>query len=141
MKLMNQDDNKRTVFLLHYHPLVREGLLRLIDLQPDLSVCGEAKDSAEAVTEVAGLHPDITIIDSLLLNESEFDLISNLQRVAPATKVVVLSAWENEQDAKLAMLGGARGYTSRTTQILAAIRRVLEGKLFPSEELCEALVA
>ena len=138
---MNLSHNKRTVFLLHYHPLVREELLRLIDLQPDLSVCGEAKDSIGAVSEIAGLHPDITIIDSLLLSESEIDLINKLKHVAPATKVVVLSAWEDEQDAKQAILGGARGYTSRSTQILAAIRRVLEGKLFPCDELCEALVA
>jgi len=138
---MNLNENKRTVFLLHYHPLVREGLVQLIDLQPDLSVCGEAIDSTAAVTEMAGLHPDITIIDSLFLSESPMDLISNLTRVAPSTKVVVLSAWENEEDAKQALLDGARGYTSRSTQILSAIRRVLEGKLFPGDELCDALVA
>jgi len=141
MKPMNPDANKRTVFLLHYHPLVREWLVRLIDLQPDLAVCGEAKNSTEAVNEVAGLHPDITIIDSILLGESAVGLIGDLTRVAPTTKVVVLSAWEDEDDARQALLDGARGYTSRATQILAAIRRVLEGKLFPSDEFCDALVA
>jgi len=141
MKPMNSEGTKRTVYLLHYHPLVREWLIRLIDLQPDLAVCGEAKDSTAAVTEVAGLHPDITIIDSILLGKSAVSLIGDLTRVAPSTKVVVLSAWEDEHDAEQALLGGARGYTSHSTQILAAIRRVLEGKLFPSEEECPALVA
>ena len=138
--IMNPCGNKRTVFLLHYHPLVREWLARLIDLQADLSVCGEAADSTEAVAEVAGLRPDITIIDSILLNESAISLISDLTRVAPSMKIVVFSVYEDEQDAKQAMLAGARGYVTSSTQIIAAIRRVLEGKLFLSDRFDDALV-
>jgi len=139
--MTNPTGNKRTVFLLHDHPLVREGLARLIELQPDLSVCGEEEDSTEALAEVAGLRPDITIIDSILLNESALSLISDLIRVAPSMKVVVLSVYDDEQDEKQAMRAGARGYVNRATQIIAAIRRVLEGKLFPGDELADALLA
>ena len=133
--------NKRTVFLLHDHPLVREGLTRLIELQPDLSICGEEEDSTEALAEVAGLRPDITIIDSILLNDSSVSLISDLTRVAPSTKVVVLSVYDDEQEAKQAMRAGARGYVNKATQIIAAIRRVLGGGLFPGDEFADALMA
>ena len=139
--MINPGGNKRTVFLLHDHPIVREGLTRLIELQPDLSVCGEEEDSTEALAEVAGLRPDITIIDSILLNESAMSLISDLTRLAPSMRVVVLSVYDDEQDAKQAMRAGARGYVNRATQIIAAIRRVLEGELFPSEELEDAQLA
>jgi two-component system response regulator DevR len=139
--MINPTGNKRTVFLLHDHALVREWLTRLIELQPDLSVCGEEEDSTEAVAEVAGLRPDITIIDSILLSESAISLISDLTRVAPSMKVVVLSVIDDEKDAKQAMRAGARGYVNRATQIVAAIRRVLEGKLFPDDEFDDALLA
>jgi DNA-binding NarL/FixJ family response regulator len=139
--MTNPGRTKRTVFLLHDHAVVREGLTRLIELQPDLSVCGEEEDSTEAVAEVAGLRPDITIIDSILLSESAISLISDLTRVAPSMKVVVLSVYDDEQDAKQAMRAGARGYVNRATQIVSAIRRVLAGELFPGEAFADALVA
>ena len=139
--MMNPGRKKRTVFLLHDHPVVREGLTRLIELQPDLSVCGEEGDSTEAVAEVAGLRPDITIIDSILLDESAISLISDLTRVAPSMKVVVLSVYDDEEDARQAMRAGAHGYVNRAIQIIAAIRQVLEGGLFPSEGFAQALLA
>ena len=139
--MTNPGGNKRTVFLLHDHPLVREGLAQLIGLQPDLSVCGEEEDSTEALAEVAGLRPDITIIDSILLNESARSLISDLMRVAPSMKVVVLSVYDDKQEAKQAMRAGARGYVNRATQIISALRRVLEGKLFTGDEFTDTLLA
>jgi DNA-binding NarL/FixJ family response regulator len=129
-RMTNPGGNKRTVFLLHYHPLVREWLGRLIDLQADLAVCGEAENAWEAVGEVAGLRPDIAVIDSTLLNESAISLISDLSVAAPKMQVVVFSVYDDKEDAKQAMLAGARGYVNRSTKVIAAIRRVLEGKLF-----------
>jgi DNA-binding NarL/FixJ family response regulator len=139
--MLNPGGNKRTIFLLHDHAVVREGLTRLIELQPDLSVCGEEEDSTEALAEVAGLRPDITIIDSILLNESAVSLISDLTRLAPSMKVVVLSVYDDKQDARHAMRAGARGYVNRASEIISAIRRVLEGELFPGDEFAEALLA
>ena len=133
--------NKRTVFLLHDHPVVREGLARLIELQPDLSICGEEEDSTEALAEVAGLRPDVTIIDSILLNESATSLISDLTRVAPSMKVVVLSVYDDEEEAAQAIRAGARAYVNKVSQIIGAIRRVLEGERFPEEEIGGALLA
>jgi DNA-binding NarL/FixJ family response regulator len=133
--------NKRTVFLLHDHPVVREGLARLIELQPDLSICGEEEDSTEALAEVAGLRPDITIIDSILLSEAATSLISDLTRVAPSMKVVVLSVFDDEEEAEQAMRAGARGYVNKVTQIIAAIRGVLDGERFPAGEFADALMA
>jgi len=138
---IDPDGNKRTVFLLHDHPVVREGLARLIELQPDLSICGEEEDSADALAEVAGLRPDVTIIDSILLNESSSSLISDLTRVAPSMKVVVLSVYDDEEEAEQAMRAGARGYVNKATQVIAAIRRVLGGERFPGGEFADALMA
>jgi DNA-binding NarL/FixJ family response regulator len=128
--MLNLSGKKRTVFLLHDHPVVREWLARLIDLQVDLSVCGDAEEADEAIAEIAGLRPDITVIDATLLNESAMSLIRDLSVAAPSMQVVVFSVYQDPQDAKQAMFAGARGYVNSATQILSAIRRVLEGELY-----------
>jgi len=139
--MIDPGGTKRTVFLLLDDPLVRDGLTRLIEMQPDLSVCGEREDSAEALPEIASLRPDMVIIDSMFLQESAVNLVSDLTRVAPAMKVVVLSVYDDEEDARQAMRAGAHGYVNRAIQIIAAIRQVLEGGLFPSEGFAQALLA
>ena len=65
---------KRCVFIVDDHPLVREGLTNLINRQSDLIVCGEAKDSAEAIDGIAKERPNVAIIDISLTNESGLEL-------------------------------------------------------------------
>ena len=67
-------ERKHCVFIVDDHPLVREGLTNLINRQSDLIVCGEAKDSAEAIGGIAKERPDVAIIDISLTNESGLEL-------------------------------------------------------------------
>jgi DNA-binding NarL/FixJ family response regulator len=124
--------HKRSVFLLYCHPLVREWLARLINLQSDLSVCGEAEEADEALAGIIRQLPDVVVIDSMLLETSATKLISELSRVGSPMKVVVFSVYEDDQDARRAMLAGAGGYVNCSARIVPAIRRVLEGKPFLS---------
>ena len=82
---------KHGVFIVDDHPLVREGLTNLINRQGDLVVCGEAKDSSEAIAGIAKEHPDVAIIDISLANESGLELIKHLMKQFPQLAVVVLS--------------------------------------------------
>src|SRR5215471_757390 len=82
---------KRRVFIVDDHPLVREGLTNLINGQNDLIVCGEAKDSADAIDGIAKEPPDVAIIDISLTNESGLELIKNLVKQFPQVAVIVLS--------------------------------------------------
>src|SRR4029077_7344937 len=81
--------HKRSVFIVDDHPLVRDGLTNLINRQSDLIVCGEAKDSAEAVAGIAKELPDVAIIDISLTNESGLELIKHLASQFPKVALFV----------------------------------------------------
>jgi len=129
---------KRSVFIVDDHPLVREGLTNLLNGQGDLTVCGEAKDSAEAIDGIAKTSPDVAIIDISLTNESGLELIKNLVKQFPQVAVVVLSMHDEALYAERALRAGARGYVMKhetSKSVLASIRRVLDGDIYVSERI------
>ena len=129
---------KHRVFIVDDHPLVREGLTNLINGQNDLTVCGEAKDSAEAVDGIAKEIPDVAIIDISLTNESGLELIKNLVRQFPQVAVIVLSMHDEGLYAERALRAGARGYVMKhetSKNVLASIRQVLAGRVYVSERI------
>jgi DNA-binding NarL/FixJ family response regulator len=126
------------IFLVDDHPLVREWLTNLLHQQPDLAVCGEAEAAPEALQEIARLKPQVAIVDISLKGASGIELIKNLKAMHPEVAVIVLSMHDEELYAERALRAGARGYIMKretTKKIVAAIRQVLEGKLYLSERL------
>jgi DNA-binding NarL/FixJ family response regulator len=133
---------KHCVFIIDDHPLVREGLTNLINRQSDLMVCGEAKDSAEAIAGIAKERPDVAIIDISLTNESGLELIKHLVRQFPQVALVVLSMHDEALYAERALRAGARGYVMKhetSKSVLASIRRVLGGGVYVSERIANRL--
>ena len=129
---------KRSVFIVDDHPLVREGLTNLINGQNDLIVCGEAKDSAEAIAGIAKERPDVGIIDISLANESGLELIKHLVKQFPQVGIIVLSMHDEALYAERALRAGARGYVMKhetSKSVLASIRRVLAGGVYVSERI------
>jgi len=133
---------KRCVFIVDDHPLVREGLTNLINRQSDLIVCGEAKDSAEAIAGIAKERPDVAVIDISLTNESGLELIKHLERQFPQVALVVLSMHDEGLYAERALRAGARGYVMKhetSKNVLACIRQVLAGGVYVSERIANRL--
>lgn len=129
---------KHGVFIVDDHPLVREGLTNLINRQSDLVVCGEAKDSSEAIAGITNEGPDVAIIDISLATESGLELIKNLVKQFPQLAVVVLSMHDEALYAERALRAGARGYVMKhetSKSVLASIRRVLAGDIYVSERI------
>jgi DNA-binding NarL/FixJ family response regulator len=130
------------VFLVDDHPLVREWMTNLINQQDDLEVCGEAEDAKSALTGIAATLPTLAIIDISLNAASGLELLKDLRLQHPSVAAVVLSMHEEELYAERAMRAGARGYVRKretSKNILAAIRRVLEGGIYVSEKLSNAM--
>jgi len=133
---------KSRIFLVDDHPLVREGLANLINRQDDLCVCGEAEDSAEAISGIAETRPDVALIDISLKNESGLELIKNLESQFPLVALIVLSMHDEALYAERVLRAGARGYVMKretTKNVLASIRRVLEGGVYVSERVVNAM--
>jgi DNA-binding NarL/FixJ family response regulator len=133
---------KRRIFIVDDHPLVREGLTNLINGQSDLIVCGEAEDSAGAITSITKTRPDVALIDISLKNESGLELVKNLDNQFPLVALIVLSMHDEALYAERALRAGARGYVMKretSRSVLACIRRVLEGGVYLSERVVNSM--
>jgi DNA-binding NarL/FixJ family response regulator len=120
------------------HPLVREWLTHLLHQQPDLVVCGEAATASEALQGISTLKPDIAIVDISLQSGSGIELIKDIKRLRPPVAVIVLSMHDEKLYAERALRAGARGYIMKREtagKVIAAVRSVLQGKLYLSESL------
>jgi len=135
---------KSRIFIVDDHPLVREGLANLINEQDDLIVCGEAEDSAQAITRLATARPDVALIDISLKNESGLELVKNLGVQFPRVALIVLSMHDEALYAERALHAGARGYMMKretTKSVLASIRHVLKGGIYVSEKVVNRMAA
>src|SRR5215217_6859363 len=133
---------KNRVFLVDDHPLVREGLANLINEQTDLIVCGEAEDSAGAISGIGKTRPDVALVDISLKNESGLELVKNLESQFPLVALIVLSMHDEALYAERALRAGARGYVMKresTKSVLASIRRVLGGEIYVSERIANRM--
>jgi DNA-binding NarL/FixJ family response regulator len=129
---------KNRVFVVDDHPLVREGLVNLINAQDDLIVCGEAEGSSQATRGISKGHPDVALIDISLKNESGLELVKDLGTRFPEVALIVLSMHDEALYAERALRAGARGYVMKretSKSVLASIRRVLEGGVYVSEKI------
>jgi len=139
-----QAQRRRTVFLVDDHPLVREWLTHLIQQQPDMAVCGEAETGIQARQAIAALRPNLAIVDISLKDSSGLELVKDLKQCCAEVPVLVLSMHEESHYAERVLRAGARGYVMKretATKVIAAIRQVLEGKMYVSETLAVALAA
>ena len=127
---------KNRVFIVDDHPLVREGLTNLINGQDDLIICGEAKNSAQALDGIMKADPDVALIDISLENESGLELVKQLGSRFPQVALIVLSMHDETLFAERVLRAGARGYVMKhetSKSVLASIRRVLGGGVYVSE--------
>ena len=124
--------------LVDDHPLVREGLVNLIQQQPDLEVCGEAATEPEGLAIIESSQPDVAVIDLSLEKGSGLELIRNLKALHPEVNVLVLSMHDELLFAERALRAGARGYLMKreaTGKVVQGIRAVRAGRLFVSDRI------
>jgi DNA-binding NarL/FixJ family response regulator len=129
---------KTKIFLVDDHPLVREWLTNLIHQQSDFEVCGEAEDAPQALSAIAVARPEVAVVDIMLKQGSGIELIKSLKAAQPDVAVIVLSMHDERLYAERALRAGARGYIMKretAKKVIAAIRRVLAGKIYMSDSL------
>ena len=132
------NSRKRNVLIVDDHPLLRDGLAKVINQQPDLAVCGEAADARAGLAAAAKLRPDVVIADLTMDEGNGLDLIKDLHLRQPGLPVLVLSMHHENLYAERAVRAGARGYVMKrepVAAVLAALRKVLAGQMALSEEI------
>ena len=124
------------------HPLVSEGLVRLIEREADMRILGKA-ESAQDLLELLERTPcDVLILDIGLPDRSGLDLLKDLRTLHPKTAVLVLSMYPEERFAVRTFRDGASGYVTKDTapqELVKAIRRVAAGRRYVSDSLADEL--
>jgi DNA-binding NarL/FixJ family response regulator len=135
--------DRRRVMLVDDHPIVREGLARLIDGDAGLEVVAQAGGEAEALGVLEGARADVVVVDLSLGEGSGMGLLRRLREAAPSVPVLVLSMHDETLHAERVLRLGARGYVMKqeaTETVLAAIRKVLRGEIYLSDRMASVLL-
>jgi DNA-binding NarL/FixJ family response regulator len=133
----------RRILLVDDHPLVREGLRRIIENQSDLVICAEAETASAARTAVRELKPDIMVTDISLKEGDGMELVRDVRAHHPDLRILVLSMHDETIYAQRALSAGADGYIMKHApgeQFLASLRKVLEGRVYVSDNLGNAML-
>lgn len=140
---MSNHKRHSSILLVDDHPIMRDGISQLIALQPDLEVCGEAGSARDALKFLQNKTPDLAIVDISLKDINGIELIKEIKSGSHHFPILVLSMHPETLYAERAIRAGARGYIMKhepAEKLLAAIRRVLDGKIYLSAEMSESLL-
>jgi two-component system, NarL family, response regulator NreC len=125
------------------HAVVRTGLKVLLDREPDLEPVGEAATAQEAIRLARDTRPDVILLDVTMPGRSGIDAIHDLLRMAPDTRVLILSMQDDPTYVRQAFSQGARGYVLKDaadSELAQAIRRVAAGEQYVHPSLGARLV-
>ncbi len=124
------------ILLVEDDQLLRRGLRILIENHKQYRVCGEAENATVAAELALKLKPDIALVDLTLKGSTGFDLLKDLQRLAPKLPSLVLSLHSEEMYAASALRAGARGFLKKEDvmkHLDEAMQSILAGKVWVSE--------
>src|ERR1035438_7998421 len=134
---------KCRVLLVDDHPIVRQGLGLLIEREADLTVCGEADCAHSAFQAISTLQPDIVVLDISLNGPDGLDVLKEIRMKTANLPVLILSIHDESIYAERAMRAGANGHIMKqeaTEKVLVAIRRILQGEVYLSDRLTNAML-
>jgi two-component system NarL family response regulator len=118
------------VFVVDDHPVLRAGLVSLIDGEPDMHVVGQAANGDEAMEKFAALQPDITLMDLRLPNMSGIQLTTQLRTRWPEARIIMFTSHTKEEEIYEALKSGVWSYIRKNAaapELLEAIRSVHAG--------------
>lgn len=119
------------VVIVDDHPVVREGIRRMLETQADIDVVGEAGDGREAIDLIRALEPDVALIDLQMPVLDGVSALVELARIGTSTAFLVLTTYDTDADIFDAIDAGAAGYLLKDTpsdRIFEAIRATARGE-------------
>ena len=131
------------ILLVDDHPIFREGLRSLIEMQPDFTVAGQAGDGAEAVRLAAELQPDLVIMDLTMPVMNGIDATREITAKNPAIRVLALSMESNRFFVVEVLKAGASGYLLKDTaydELTEAISVIASGETYLPRKIATLVV-
>jgi len=129
------------VLVVEDHPIVREGVMTVLERERDIKVVGAAETAREGLRLAATLRPDVVLLDLKLPDADAFDGVASFAR--EGRSIVVFTAYDSDDDVFRAIRGGARGYLlkgSPAADIAQAVRQTHAGESYLSPRIAAKLV-
>jgi DNA-binding NarL/FixJ family response regulator len=121
------------IVLADDHTMVRDGLRRVIEAEPDLKVVGEAADVHATIAQVAALRPDVLLLDVSMPGGGGISALDEIRKASAATRILILTMHEDPAYLRVALASGASGFLLKhaaAQELGAAIRAVLQGRTY-----------
>ncbi len=123
------------IFLADDHPVVRDGIRNRLEREEDFSVVGEAANGEETIRQVRRTRPDVVLLDVAMPGPGAVPVMEALRQAVPSVKVLVLSAFDDDEYVFGMLAAGATGYAlkdERLSTIVEAVRAVSRGETWLS---------
>lgn len=134
---------KKRILIVDDHQILRRGLAMLINMEPDLEVCGEAEDVKGGMDAILKTRPDMVLTDISLKDSDGVQLIKQVSAEHPQLPLLAISMHDESIYAEKVLRAGARGYITKQVaeeKIIEAIHYVLNGKIYLNKSASEQVM-
>jgi len=124
------------------HPLIRQGIAAMLEVEADMHLVGEAGDASEGIALFRQLLPDVALVDLQMPGMGGIEMTRRLRDEFPGARVVILTTYRGDANAREALAAGASGYLLKSSlrgELIDALRRVAQGKRCLSAEISEEI--
>ena len=142
-KTKKTKSTKKQVYLVDDHPIVRQGLIKLIEQEDELEVCGESGTVSDALAALKKLGPDVVLVDISLEDSNGLELIKLVDDLGLQIPMLVLSMHDESLYAEHALRAGASGYVMKQAAagtLIQAIEKVLAGEIYVSKAMSSQML-
>ena len=136
--------DKKRILIVEDRTIVREGLRLLVTSDEQYSIAGETEDGHAAIKVARELQPDLILMDLSMPRMNGMDAIREIKKVCPAIKILVLTVHDTDEFIIASLEAGADGYIlkdANKSELMLAIKSVLEGKPFLSPGISEKIIS
>jgi DNA-binding NarL/FixJ family response regulator len=137
-------DHRITVLCVDDHPIVREGIVSIVEGDSDLQIVGEAETAQQAIAAFHTWKPDVTVIDLRLPDRDGVEVIREIRKDFPKSRFVVLTSAEGDIDMRRALEAGAQAYLIKgvvRTELRQVIKAVYSGERHVPANVAEKIAA
>ena len=128
-------ERQKRIFIAEDHAILRDGLRAMLTSLPGYEIIGEAEDGGEAIRGVVSGRPDLVILDLSMPKMNGMEALKEIKKLAPDTKVLVLSIHSSDEYVLPVLKAGADGYMLKydtQAELMSAIKSILDGKQYLS---------